>query len=376
MNYFRVFRSWLFILGIVIFFQGNSISAKETDFGFFHTKGTQIVTADDEPIYFRGVAFGNHVWENDRIPREHHGEEDFARVHDLGMNLVRFYLNYKTFESDDHPYVYLDDGWRWLDDNIAWAKSHGIYLILNIHIPQGGFQSLGKGWDLWDKPENQTRLIALWKAIADRYKNEPVILGYDLLNEPGVSRDKKQWQQLAQQLVDAIRQVDTHHPLIVERVNSVHGKWSMDANMNFVTVNDTNVIYEFHIYDPYFYTHQLAWWDKQLKDHEGGVWPDPKNNHTRKFLSNIIDKYLSWGSKHQVPLYLGEWGVFKATFENNRGGLNWVKDMIEILNQDKITNTYHVYHEEAFGLYRGQGKVDPQNSNEPLINLFREEYKN
>ncbi|MES1196925.1 MAG: cellulase family glycosylhydrolase, partial [Steroidobacter sp.] len=283
--------------------------------------------------------------------------------------------NYRTLEDDEHPYVYLDDGWRWLDDNVAWAKAHGVYLILNMHVPQGGFQSLGKGWDLWDKPENQQRLIALWKAIASRYKDQPVIFGYDLVNEPGVSTNRTQWQQLAQQLVGAIREVDSKHPVIVERVNSIHGEWINDDSMNFVTVNDKNVIYEFHIYDPYFYTHQHIAWDEKMRNRDGGVWPDAANNHTRKFLSDTVDQYLVWGTKHQVPLYLGEWGVYKANFENDRGGLNWIKDMIAVINQRKITNTYHVYHEESFGIYRGDGKIDPQNANQELINVFKEEYK-
>jgi endoglucanase len=54
-------------------------------------------------------------------------------------------------------------------------------------MPQGGFQSPGEGNALWDNPENQARLKALWKAIA----------GYDLLNEPNTSQSKDQWVNLA-----------------------------------------------------------------------------------------------------------------------------------------------------------------------------------
>ena len=49
----------------------------------------------------QGVAFGNRVWADDRIPRTHHDERDYARLAALGMNAVRFYLNYQTFEDDD-----------------------------------------------------------------------------------------------------------------------------------------------------------------------------------------------------------------------------------------------------------------------------------
>ena len=105
-----------------------------------------------------GSSFGNEVWTNVRLPRRHHDEADYERIAAMGMNAVRFYMNYRTFEADAAPGKYLDDGWQWLDDNIAWAKRHGVYLILNMHVPPGGFQSLGNGKALWDRPEMQDRL--------------------------------------------------------------------------------------------------------------------------------------------------------------------------------------------------------------------------
>lgn len=344
------------------------------EFSFMHAKGTEIVDSVGEPVFLRGISFGNRVWVNDRIPTLHHGAEDFERVRDLGMNLVRFYINYQTFESDAKPYTYLDDGWKWLDDNIAWAKANGVYLILNMHVPQGGFQSNGKGWALWEQEALQKRLIALWTAIAKRYQNEPVILGYDLVNEPGVPKNKQEWQTLAQQLVNAIRKVDKQHPIIVERVNSINRRWDNDKDMNFVKVEGENIIYTFHSYDPHFYTHQHFIWDEYMKNREGGVWPDAQAEHTRAFLELTIDNFLAWGKKNNVPLYFGEWGLNKANFEKGRGGLNYIRDMLAVIEARKITNTFHVYHEEAFGLFRGDGKVDPNNVNKPLYDLFLETY--
>ena len=121
---------------------------------FIHTRGTDIIDANGNKIYLRGVAFGNEVWVDTEIPTAHHSEVDYGRVHDMGMNAVRFYMNYKTFEDDANPYAYKQTGWDWIDLNIAWAKAHGVYLILNIHVPQGGFQSNGAGIALWNDIEN------------------------------------------------------------------------------------------------------------------------------------------------------------------------------------------------------------------------------
>lgn len=353
-----------------------SLTRAEPEFQFFRAQGTAIVDQAGRPVFLRGVSFGNRVWSSERIPRQHHSAEDFARVRQMGMNLVRFYLNYQTLESDAQPFQYRDDGWQWLDNNIAWARAEGIYLILNMHVPQGGFQSQGNGRELWQNPQLQKRLIAMWQAIARRYRNEPVVFGYDLLNEPGVTESKQQWQSLAQRIVDAVREVDTRHPVIVERVNSINKKWVNDEAMNFVRVKGSNIIYTFHSYDPYYYSHQGIPWDPSMKNRDGGVWPDAGANHTREFLANTIDRYLAWGNANNVPLYFGEWGSYKRNFEQGRGGMNYLRDMLSVLEERKLTNTFHVYHEESFGIFHGDGALDPAKVNQPLVDMFRQTYLN
>ena len=211
-------------------------------------------------MVLRGVSFGNEVWSNVRLPRRHHDEADYQRVAAMGMNAVRFYMNYKTFEADAAPGKYLDDGWQWLDDNIAWARRHGVYLILNMHVPPGGFQSLGAGKALWDRPEMQDRLIALWTAIARHCKGEPTIAGYDLLNEPVVTARRASGATWRRASRPRIRTVDADHMLFVERLNSVAGDWSEDAERGFFRIPDPNTVYEFHFYKPFHFTHQSASW--------------------------------------------------------------------------------------------------------------------
>ncbi|NLW08376.1 MAG: cellulase family glycosylhydrolase, partial [Firmicutes bacterium] len=129
---------------------------------YIRAKGKQFVVGeDDTPIRLEGVCFGNEVWGNPLLPpTKHHNERDFLRVKEMKMNVIRFYLNYGLFEDDEEPYQYVEYGWEWLDKNVEWAKKHGIYLIFNMHVPQGGFQSHGEGMALWDDPEIQNRLVA------------------------------------------------------------------------------------------------------------------------------------------------------------------------------------------------------------------------
>src|SRR5262249_33591811 len=149
------------------------------DFGFLSVRGTAIVGRDGDPVFLKGISLGNEVWTNAALPDDH-AEIDFQRLAAMGANSTRFLLNYRTFEDDATPGVYKASGWGWIDQNIAWARANGISLILNMHVPPGGFQSNGEGGALWTDTSNQDRLMALWTAIAARYAGEPVIAGFGL----------------------------------------------------------------------------------------------------------------------------------------------------------------------------------------------------
>ncbi len=378
-----LFTSFTFVIiaglsGLSAYITPSVFLNKQTDKNtFIHRQGAQLVKGKDV-IWLKGVSFGNEVWSDNPLPithHLHHSEQDFARVAAMGMNVVRFYLNYKTFEEDAAPYKYKAAGWNWLNQNIAWARKHNLFLILNIHVPPGGFQSNGNGGALWQNPENQKRLKALWHQIAKRYANEPTIAGYDLLTEPVVTTSITQWQQLAQQLANSIRTVDKNHLLVEERLNAINRNWNnVNDDLNFFLINDANTLYTFHFYRPFKYTHQYAAWAKMG---EGGKYPDetiteePGYRRNKAYLAKQLEKYLAFGRKHNVPLYLGEFGLIQECFKENKGGLNWVSDMLDLLRENQIHFTYHVYHEDNFGLYAGYGKpVDPNKANTALINLF------
>jgi endoglucanase len=504
-----------------------------------HVQEEKIVDGEGRPVTLRAVAFGNNVWTNVRLPRVDHGAEDYRRVAQMGLNAVRFYMNYRTFESDAAPGTYLADGWKWLDDNIAWAKQNGVYLVLNMHVPPGGFQSLGNGKALWDRPALQDRLIKLWAAIAQRYRGESTVAGFDLLNEPVVTRSKQQWSDLAGRIAAAIRAADPDRMLFVERMNAIGHDWNEDAELNFFTIPDANVVYEFHFYEPFVFTHQRAswvpftplaarypdetraevpwfllhlrrstdaspklpagdspwtyyegapfrvedpaivvgkpvlvtarnsgsvWFDdltleelgadgkvkrvlwKQnltsnrgwffwTKDGSGGAIPAhtghedqaslmavstrddanlgsdalrfraeqgatyrlsgwmrgeavppaatcqirldffssdvPVHASDKTFLAEAVDRYVAWGHAHHVPLFLGEFGAIRFAFDDDLGGLRWVGDMLDVIEQRHLSFSYHSYHEDAFGLYRnGDALPSPDQANSALIQLI------
>lgn len=212
---------------------------------FAHTVGTDIYIGDKK-YTIQGVVASNAVasspacYDVDMMT-----ENDYAEIADLGFNTVRFLFNYNILEDDANPYVYKQSGWDWFDMNLEWARKHGIHIILDCHLSQGGVPSTGGNQNVWTPGEpNQERLVAMWKAIAERYKDNDTILGYGLLNEPYVENgDPKAWDQLLTRLIETVRASDTNHMLMIQRAQIGQNKQYLNP-----TVKDTNWVLEVHKY--------------------------------------------------------------------------------------------------------------------------------
>ncbi|GEM_PF-129915 len=238
---------------------------------FIRAKGRDLVVgANDKVVRLMGTNFIAYDDDDsqpaDKIFRsKNYDEIDYKRVSEMGMNVVRLAMTYKVFEENTAPGVYKQEGWDWLEKNIVWARKYGVYLILDMHVPPGGYQSWGYSGPFWGtNAQYRTRLNNLWKAIAQRYKNEPFIAGYDLINEPAPNNNQ-QWITYAQELTDVIRSVDKNHLLIVEEAFT-------DGSEHFI-LKDQNILYDFHLYESWEFSNQFIYTKGRGY---GGRYPDPE----------------------------------------------------------------------------------------------------
>lgn len=255
---------------------GDPSSAEQPPPEFVTAAGRGLVL-EGQPTRLKAVNFSNHYHRDqdgaELLNSQHHSETDFERAKAIGFNSIRF-----AFDGDwyvDSPDVFFE----WLDQNVAWARQHDLRLILDLHTPIGGFwldpTSDEVSFDIWSDPQLQQQNADLWRVIAARYKDEPAIAAYDLLNEP-VTTDAtgEQWKALSRQMVAAVRSEDPNHLLVVGGIYGVNGSYGTAGIDRHFLVDDKNVVYDFHFYEPIRYTHQYASWiEGPVQD--GGRYPDP-----------------------------------------------------------------------------------------------------
>jgi endoglucanase len=255
--------------------------------GFLHTRGQDIVDEAGNAVMLRGVGLGNwmlpegYMWKfgsfgdrprhiekivSDLIGEEQGAafwkewranyitEKDIARIAELGYNSVRPSLNARLFLSEGDSPQYLEEGFALLDRLEADCKAHHLYLIIDMHAAPGGQTGTNIDDSVDDQPrlfmekKYQDRLVDLWVKIAERYKDEPTVAAYDLLNEPLPKRtgaDDKYGallEPLYKRITAAIRVVDKKHMITLEGSNWA-GDWSV-----FSKPFDDNLVYQFHYY--------------------------------------------------------------------------------------------------------------------------------
>lgn len=234
---------------------------------------------------------------------------DIDYIASTGANTIRLPFHYKLFTDEDYMGLNSNqDGFARIDSVVEWCKANDMYLILDMHDAPGGQtgdnidDSYGYPW-LMESRKSQELFCGIWTKIADRYKNEPTILGYELMNEPVATYFETNRDTLNTQLVEvykkgveAIRKVDPNHIILIGAP-----QW----NSNFEPLEGVDfgeqIMYTCHRY---------------------GGEPTPE----------AIRSYIDFRDKSGHPMYMGEIGhntdEWQAAFvetmkDNNIGYTFW-----------------------------------------------------
>mgnify|MGYP002523670351 CR=1 FL=1 len=238
-------------------------------------------------------------------------ELDFKRIKDLGLNCVRIPFTYMNLTNpikkvgdkyERTPYAELavdESKFARLDWAIEMCKKYSLYAILDMHGAVGsqngndhsGDIAYPDGGRLWGEDETgeicRAKTKEIWIAIANRYKNEPTVAVYDLMNEPGIKNNGKQTtttrtHEYFDELYKAIREVDTNH------IISIESCWAPLNLPNPQKYGWENVIYQYHQYN----------------------WAKGGRANKKYYLTQINLLGMTANGKYDVPVLIGEFCVF------------------------------------------------------------------
>ena len=309
---------------------------------FVHVEGKNLVRPDGTQLFIRGTNLGNWLnpegymfgfkrtnsaWMIDLMVREAVGPDfaaDFWRdfkdnyvtaddirfIASQGANTVRLPFNYKLFTDEDYMgLTAAQDGFARVDSVVKWCRDNGLYLILDMHDCPGGQtgdnidDGYGYPW-LLESEQSQRLFCEIWRRIAGRYRDETVILGYELMNEPVAHYfDNKaelnaKLEPLYSRATAAIREVDRNHVILLGGA-----QWNSAFDMFTDWTFDDNLMYTCHRY--------------------GG-------SATREAIQSFID----FRDKTGLPMYMGEIG--HNTDE-------WQADFVSVMEDANIGYTFWPY---------------------------------
>ncbi len=317
-------------------------SAQDGPTGFIHTSGRAMVDDTGAPFLVRSIGLGNWLmpegymfqFKKAKSPRQISalietlvGPDDAARFWDLfrdryvarddielirraGLNTVRVPLHYGLFlgqrdplgADSDQAVTFEGPGWALLDRLIGWCRDAGLKVIIDMHAAPGGQTGINHddstGFPLtFYVPRDRRRTTALWREIARRYRDEPAVLGYELLNEPISTYNDEdvlnpRLEPFYRDLTAAVREVDARHIVFL-----ASPQWGQNISV-FGPPFAPNLVYIYH-----------EFWSTTERD--------------------AIQDYINFSYYYNAPVLLGEAGEYNDPWNhgfrllNERFGFGW-----------------------------------------------------
>lgn len=352
----------VFFLLLLLYFGAHSLTAQRTPFrrGINLTNWFQTESA-------RQIQFSRY------------GREDFVRIKSLGADVIRLPINLHAMTSGAPDYRLDPLLFTFLDEVVDWAEELELHLILDNH----SFDPAGD-----TDPKVGTILKSVWRQLASHYRDRSDRLYYEILNEPhGINHAL--WGQIQGEAIAAIRAVDNRHTIIVGGADFN----SYNTLASLPRYADSNLIYTFHFYDPFLFTHQGASWVTPSMSPLGGMpfpyqagrmpalpaslrgtWIESAykaypTEGTLARVRQLIDIAARFRDERQVPVFCGEFGVYQPNSDPAER-VYWYEFVRKYLEEKQIDWTIWDYH-GGFGIFRpGGSDLFEHDLNLPLLSAL------
>lgn len=278
-------------------------------------------------------------------------QEDFDRLAALGANYVN--ISHPGLFTVDAPFV-LDEGSQAnLDRLLEMIAQADMFAVISFRTGPGRseltFWGVGEDDEMgqsllndsvWEDQAAQDSWAEMWRVTAERYRDNPVVVGYDLMVEPnanGVFFDvwspeefypayadtTYDWNRFYPPIVEAIRAVDQDTPLLVGGMSFSAVDWLPYLE----PTGDPRTVYTFHQYQPMDYTHQEPDEAGSLPNTYPGEmdlnWDGEPDTLNRDWLESLLLPVDEFQDRYDLPVAVNEYGVVR--FEP--GAADYIDDL-------------------------------------------------
>jgi endoglucanase len=274
--------------------------------------------------------------------------EDIALIKAMGFDHIRLSVDPEPMFTMNHPNDIPAQYLGYLDAAVKMILDHGLAVIIDIQ-PEDNFKAR-----LADD-NFVPQFLDFWRALAQHYANwDPERVFFEVLNEP--EQERYRWIGIQAKAVAAIRQGAPQHTII-----SAGARWSNNDELTFLEpVRDPNVIYNFHFYSPYLFTHQGATWGvyywhwvkglrypstRESAEQAAGGVPEAADrlevirygyeNWNSERIDGEIAQVAEWGRRNKVPVMCNEFGVYRQ-YADPRDRGEWIEDVRTSLERHGI----------------------------------------
>ncbi len=290
-------------------------------------------------------------------------ESEAKTMHEMGLTHVRLCIQPRVI-MDQSTGAIREENAEFVNAAIERFHRAGLLVIVDLHNEDRPSEL---------NPEWQEAFVRFWSDFAARLKHfDPELTILEIINEPVFAGRESEWNTLNGRLAEAIRKSAPDHTIMTSGPN-----WGgIDGLRKLNLIEDANVVYSFHCYDPFAFTHQGATWaGPDVKPLRGVPYPSSpqavapllaglteygssqkllekygRENWNKAKLAARFKQGIEWGAQNKVPLYCGEFGVFPH-YARPEHRANWFRDFGQVLAENQIGWAVWGW-DEGFGLNR------------------------
>ncbi len=296
-------------------------------------------------------------------------EEDIKRIKDIGCDHLRlpvdFECIYDEINEKDNEF-----GYKYIDLCIKWCKKYNLNIVLDLHKAPGYvFDDFEYSKDFFKNEKLNNLFLDIWDRLSKRYAKYSNMMMFEMLNEVTSFDVINEWNELALKCIKVIRKNSKDVKILYGGV----GYSSVNAVKYIKNVDDKNVIYNIHCYEPMAFTHQGAYWMDKMPLDFNIKYPVEKEKYEyickivpainegnlgnaenalkllgNNFFINLFKEAVECAEKNNVSLYCGEYGVIDKA--DTLSTLNWIKDINYAFEYYGIGRALWSYKKMDFGL--------------------------